>query len=241
MAWFYSVHTPLMVREDLRKKYEEKRQRLGLEAKWGVEGERKVRLVQEHAVYAGMVEAMDLAVGKVLAKLEELQLADRTIVVFTSDNGGLSTSEGHPTSNLPLRAGKGWLYEGGVREPLIVRAPGVTRPGGAFIFMTTNASGYIGTLIRLMPNRLQFAVKKRIFKMDEREIYPVFMRCNTRGRLSRLLRGKGFGAPEFIFIGGPFYFSFSYALFRIAVMLERLTDGSFKHLKFYIVGRTKKS
>ena len=46
-----------------------------------------------------------------------------------SDNGGLSTSEGHPTSNLPLRAGKGWPYEGGVREPLIVGAPGVTKPG----------------------------------------------------------------------------------------------------------------
>ena len=46
-----------------------------------------------------------------------------------SDNGGLSTSEGHPTSNLPLRAGKGWMYEGGIREPMIVRAPGFTRPG----------------------------------------------------------------------------------------------------------------
>lgn len=125
---FYSVHTPLMAREDLKRKYEEKRQRLGLEPKWGREGEREVRLVQEHAVYAGMVEAMDQAVGKVLAKLDELGLADRTVVVFTSDNGGLSTSEGHPTSNLPLRAGKGWLYEGGIREPLIVRAPGVTRP-----------------------------------------------------------------------------------------------------------------
>ncbi|HEX6986263.1 MAG TPA: sulfatase, partial [Planctomycetaceae bacterium] len=126
---FYSVHTPLMARDDLRAKYEEKRRRLGLEAKWGREGERDVRLVQEHAVYAGMVEAMDQAVGKVLAKLDELGLRDETLVVFTSDNGGLSTSEGWPTSNLPLRGGKGWPYEGGVREPLIVRWPGVARPG----------------------------------------------------------------------------------------------------------------
>lgn len=126
---FYSVHTPLMAREDLRKKYEQKRKRLGLKAKWGREGKRKVRLVQEHAVYAGMVEALDQAVGKVLAKLDELGLADNTIVIFTSDNGGLSTSEGHPTSNLPLRAGKGWLYEGGIREPLLVRWPGVVKPG----------------------------------------------------------------------------------------------------------------
>lgn len=126
---FYSVHTPLMAREDLRSKYEEKRKRLGLEAQWGREGERDVRLVQEHAVYAGMVDAMDLAVGKVLAKLDELGLAENTLIVFTSDNGGLSTSEGSPTSNLPLRAGKGWMYEGGIRVPWIVRWPANIQPG----------------------------------------------------------------------------------------------------------------
>ncbi|MBI5690582.1 MAG: sulfatase [Verrucomicrobia bacterium] len=126
---FYSVHTPLMAREDLRLKYEAKRRRLGLEARWGREHERDVRLVQEHAVYAGMVEAMDLAVGKVLSALDRLELRERTLVLFTSDNGGLSTSEGWPTSNLPFRAGKGWMYEGGIREPLIVRWPGVTAPG----------------------------------------------------------------------------------------------------------------
>lgn len=126
---FYSVHTPLMSREDLQRKYEAKRERLGLVPKLGQEGPRNVRLVQEHAVYAGMVEAMDLAVGKVLAKLDELQLRDNTIVVFTSDNGGLSTSEGSPTSNSPLRAGKGWLYEGGIRVPLVIRWPNVTKPG----------------------------------------------------------------------------------------------------------------
>ncbi|MCF7786624.1 MAG: sulfatase [Prosthecobacter sp.] len=126
---FYSVHTPLQSRPDLQAKYEAKRQKLGLEPKFGREEPRDVRLVQEHAVYAGMVEAMDAAVGKVLAKLDELGLAKNTIIIFTSDNGGLSTSEGSPTSNLPLRGGKGWLYEGGIREPLIVRWPGVVKPG----------------------------------------------------------------------------------------------------------------
>lgn len=125
---FYSVHTPLMARKDLLAKYQAKRQRLGLTTQWGREEPREVRLSQDHAVYAAMVEAMDQAVGKVLAKLDELGLRDQTLVIFTSDNGGLSTSEGWPTSNLPLRGGKGWLYEGGIREPLIVRWPGKVKP-----------------------------------------------------------------------------------------------------------------
>lgn len=124
---FYSVHTPLMGREDLVEKYEKKKKLLAKDqAVWDSEPPRKVRLVQDHAVYAAMVEAMDQAVGKVLKGLEDNGVADNTLVIFFSDNGGLSTSEGHPTSNLPLRAGKGWLYEGGVREPMIVRWPGVT-------------------------------------------------------------------------------------------------------------------
>ncbi len=125
---FYSVHTPLMTRSDLQEKYEAK-SASGPDLTWGEEGERKVRLVQNHAVYAGMVETMDNAVGVVLEALETAGVADNTLVIFMSDNGGLSTSEGHPTSNLPFRAGKGWLYEGGIREPMIIRWPGVTPAG----------------------------------------------------------------------------------------------------------------
>ncbi len=131
---FYSVHTPLMGRPDLVEKYKQKAKAIN-----GVEFDqeeqvfgkktRNVRILQKHAVYAAMVEAMDEAIGKVLKGLEDSGLSDNTIVVFTSDNGGLSTSEGSPTSNLPLRGGKGWTYEGGIREPWIIRYPGVTQPG----------------------------------------------------------------------------------------------------------------
>ena len=144
---FYSVHTPLMGRPDLVEKYQKLREQLEIDGEiWGEEGERKVRLIQEHAVYAAMVEAMDEAVGVVLQTLEEQGVADNTIVVFTSDNGGLSTSEGHPTSNLPLRAGKGWLYEGGVREPLIVRWPGHTA-GGSVSEVPVTSTDFYPTLL----------------------------------------------------------------------------------------------
>lgn len=143
---FYSVHTPLIGREDLVTYYKKKRERMGLEDKFGKEPPRNVRETQAHAVYAAMIHAMDEAVGKVLDTLEEQGLADNTLVVFTGDNGGLSTSEGSPTSNLPLRAGKGWLYEGGIREPTIVRWPGVTKPGSVSS-VPVNSTDYYPTIL----------------------------------------------------------------------------------------------
>ncbi len=135
---FYEVHNPRQAPDSLIEKYREKRARQGLgavdefegiEQVWPDAGSRKARVAQGHPVYAAMVEALDRAVGQVLTALRENGMADETIVVFTSDNGGLSTSEGHNTSNRPLRGGKGWLYEGGIREPYVIHWPGVTTEG----------------------------------------------------------------------------------------------------------------
>ena len=87
------------------------------------------RTRQDNPALASMVAAVDDSVGVLLGKLTELKLDKNTVVIFFSDNGGLSTlGRPGPGCNLPLRAGKGWLYEGGVREPTIIRAPDVTQP-----------------------------------------------------------------------------------------------------------------
>ncbi|MDR1384107.1 MAG: sulfatase [Planctomycetaceae bacterium] len=128
---FYQVHTPLQSPNLLIKKYQKKSQNQDQfqenfaeeEQNFLLNEPRLVRQQQNHVVYAGMVESMDTAVGKVIETLKAEGLYENTIICFVSDNGGLSTSEGAPTSNVPLRGGKGWLYEGGHRVAYIIRIP----------------------------------------------------------------------------------------------------------------------
>jgi arylsulfatase A len=113
----YAVHLPLQAKQMLVARYKDK-------IRPGVD--------QNNAVYAAMIHSVDEAVGRLMRKLEDLRIADRTVIFFTSDNGGVryeGKSKQYVTSNAPLRAGKGHVYEGGIREPLIVKWPGVTKPG----------------------------------------------------------------------------------------------------------------
>ena len=89
----------------------------------------KERTIQSNPVYAAMIYSVDENIGRLMDELKNLGIERNTIIIFTSDNGGLSTSEGSPTCNAPLRAGKGWLYEGGIRVPLIISYPGKVKPG----------------------------------------------------------------------------------------------------------------
>jgi arylsulfatase A-like enzyme len=139
--WHYAVHIPIDAPAELVRKYERKAAELGLDevdpfepgepfAVWHQRDARIVRrVVQSDPAYAAMMENLDTNVGRLLDALDRTGHRDDTIVIFTSDNGGLATAEGSPTSNLPLSEGKGWTSEGGVREPLLVRWPGVVDPG----------------------------------------------------------------------------------------------------------------
>jgi arylsulfatase A-like enzyme len=142
----YAVHTPIESKPALTNKYKTKAAKLpppGGPQYIPVYGRYITKCVQDNPAFAGMVQSVDESVGRVMRKLEELGVADNTAVIFMSDNGGLSTVPREaPTSNLPLRAGKGWLYEGGIREPMIIKWPGVVKQGSVCSEPVTSTDFY---------------------------------------------------------------------------------------------------
>lgn len=150
--WPYAVHTPIQAPETLVAKYRQKAKDLGLDKMDPfVPGENqwiKRRILQSDPAYAAMVENLDTNICKLVATLETEGLLEDTLIVFTSDNGGLATAEGSPTCNAPLAEGKGWMYEGGTREPLIAHCPGLV-PAGTISNVVTSTPDFYPTFLEL--------------------------------------------------------------------------------------------
>lgn len=163
----FAVHTPIQGPDPLIKKYRAKKH---------------PGLKQTNAVYAAMIESLDDSVGLIRRRLDELKIADHTIVIFASDNGGRVPT----TSNFPLRVGKGSCYEGGTRVPLIVHWPEVTKPG------SVSESPVIS--MDLFPTILEIAGQKEAARksMDGTTMVP-------------LLRGDGDLKREALFWHYPHY------------------------------------
>lgn len=149
-----AVHTPLKAPADAVARFAPTAEKLGVGT-------------QRNPVYAAMLESLDNAVGRVLKKLDELKLSDNTLVIFTSDNGGLATLEGMPapaTINSPLREGKGYLYEGGIRVPLLVKWPGRIKPA-------MNATAVCS--IDLLPTITELCLGKPATAVDGISLVPI--------------------------------------------------------------------
>ncbi len=144
---YYTVHTPIMAKESWIAKYK---------AKQGING-------QKNPIYGAMVSALDENIGKLLNALKKLNLEENTLVIFTSDNGGVRSL----SRQTPLRAGKGSYYEGGIRVPLVIKWPGKIKPGTTSAIRVTNLDFY---------PTLQEIVKpqNKASKLDGADITPLF-------------------------------------------------------------------
>lgn len=170
---------------------------------------------QHDPVYAGMIASLDENVGRILKKLDDLGLAERTIVFFMSDNGGVMYENKRKqtvTSNAPLRGGKGHLYEGGIREPMMVRWPGVTKPG-TVCHDPVISTDFFPTILEMA--RLKIDPKQPV---DGRSLVP-------------LLQGSGSLHRDAIYWHYPHYSN------QGSVPSAAIRAGGYKLIEFYEDGR----
>lgn len=164
--WHYTVHMPPQAKEEDIRYFEDKARRMHLDkVNPFVEGENypieikrhmkvRRRVIQSDAVYAAMIKNLDWNIGRLVQALKDMGKLDDTIIVFTSDNGGLATAEGSPTCNFPAREGKGWMYEGGTRIPLSISYPAIVRKNTHTQVVTTSPDLY-PTLLEMADLPLQ--------------------------------------------------------------------------------------
>ncbi len=218
----YAVHIPLKAKADYIAKYPQAANKAGQ---------------QTNAIYAAMIESVDDSVGRILKKLDQLKLAENTVVFFTSDNGGLATREGPSTPstiNAPLREGKGWLYEGGIRVPLIARGPGIK--AGSVSTNAMSSVDYFPTILELAGLPL---VESRESRVEGKSSTPTALdpRPSTLVQLDGVslvpvLKG-GTNAPRPLFWHYPHYSNQGGKPGGV------IRDGDFKLIEFYETGRVE--
>jgi len=196
---YYAVHNPMQGKEEMIKKFSLKADSMGLskiqpftrDKSWikkTMGDNYKERTIQSNPVYASMIKSVDDNIGKLLGVLKDMNLEKNTIIIFTSDNGGLSTSEGSPTCNTPLRAGKGWLYEGGIRVPLIIRLPG-NKNSGKEISIPVSSIDFFRTICEMtgtdpgnsQQDGVSFAPLLKNKKMTERPLFWHYPHYSNQG------------------------------------------------------------
>ncbi len=200
----YAVHTPLQGKEEYIKHYEPKGNELTTrDVLEKVDGRAYSRIRQSNPVYAANVQSMDESIGRIMDTLKQLGMENNTIIVFTSDNGGFSTTKGGnpqtPTSNLPLRFGKGWMYEGGIRVPAIMKYPGKIH-AGAKSDLTICGYDFYPTLLSLaglplLPGQhvdgLDIFDQKKQKMFKEREMYWYYPLKHVSGHTPSAAIRKG--------------------------------------------------
>jgi len=197
---FYAVHGPIQTSRENWYKYRTKAEMRGITDN-GFKMERvlPIRQEQDNPIYAGLVESMDDAVGLVLNALNELGLEENTIVIFTSDNGGVASGDSYSTSNLPLRGGKGYQWEGGVREPFFIKVPWLKNRGSKNDYPVIGTDFYPTILdlanIDLMPEQHMDGVSlKPLLEGETLPDRPLFWHYphygNQGGNPSSVIRDK---------------------------------------------------
>lgn len=163
---FYAVHAPIQTTKEKWIKYQKKAVSQGvLEEGFKMEKRLPIRIKQDNPVYAGLLEQTDEAVGHVLNTLDTLNLDENTVIVFVSDNGGVSAGDDYATSNFPLRGGKGYQWEAGTRIPFFIKAPQIQNPLKIVDTPVTGAD--------LFPTLLELAGIENPTSVDGKSLVPL--------------------------------------------------------------------
>jgi len=224
--WYYSVHIPIQAKRKHIRYYRNKAIKMGLKDVNPFEiGEKfpcthkkdyfiKRRVIQSDPKYAAMIHSLDENIGRLVKALEQIGQRENTVIVFYSDNGGLSTAEGSPTCNAPLAEGKGWLFEGGTRVPLIINWPKTIKAGLLSKVAITSTDFY--------PTILEIAGIPLIPKQH----------CDGASFLP-ILKGKE------DFSRGPIFWHFPHYGNQGGTPGSSIIDDNYKLIKFYEDNRTE--